>query len=139
MDQNSAPFMYLKNKFPELSDDKIKEGVFVGPQIRELKQDVKFEEQLSEVEKAAWKSFKNVTTNFLGNHKAENYRDKVADLAQFFKAMGCSMPAKVHFSALTQTSSQKISGQRQMSTDSDFTRTFPAWKSANQASGVPVC
>jgi len=53
------------------------------------------------VEKAAWKSFKNVTTNFLGNHKAENYRDKVADLAQFFKAMGCSMPAKVHFSALT--------------------------------------
>jgi len=37
MDQNSAPFMYLKNKFPELSDDKIKEGVFVGPQIRELK------------------------------------------------------------------------------------------------------
>jgi len=37
MDQNSTGFMYLKNKFPELSDDKIKEGVFVGPQVRELK------------------------------------------------------------------------------------------------------
>ena len=32
--------------------------------------DVKFEDQLSEVEKAAWKSFKNATTNVLGNHKA---------------------------------------------------------------------
>jgi hypothetical protein len=34
------------------------------------------------VEKAAWKSFKNVTTNFLGNHKAENCCDVVADLVQ---------------------------------------------------------
>jgi len=28
--------------FPKISDDKIKEEVFVGPQIRELIQDVKF-------------------------------------------------------------------------------------------------
>jgi hypothetical protein len=34
MDQNNAGFMYLKNKFPRLSDGKIKEGVFVGPQER---------------------------------------------------------------------------------------------------------
>jgi hypothetical protein len=45
---------------------KIKEVVFVGPQIRELIQDVKFQDQLSEVDKAAWKSLKNVTTNFFG-------------------------------------------------------------------------
>jgi ABC-type long-subunit fatty acid transport system fused permease/ATPase subunit len=36
MDQNSTGFMYLKNKFPTISDAKIKEGVFVGPQVREL-------------------------------------------------------------------------------------------------------
>jgi len=47
MDQNSAGFMYLKLKFPRISDCKIKEGVFVGPQIRELVQKVKFEDQLS--------------------------------------------------------------------------------------------
>jgi hypothetical protein len=29
MDQNSAGFMYLKNKLPRTSDAKIKEGVFV--------------------------------------------------------------------------------------------------------------
>jgi len=33
--------MYVKNKFPRTSDAKIKEGVFVGPQIRELIQDGK--------------------------------------------------------------------------------------------------
>jgi hypothetical protein len=66
MNQNSAGFMYLKNKFPKISDVKIKEGVFVGPQMRELLQDIKFEDQLSGVEKAAWKSFKNITPNFFG-------------------------------------------------------------------------
>jgi hypothetical protein len=35
-DQNSAGFMYLKNKFSWISDDKIKEEEFVVPQIREL-------------------------------------------------------------------------------------------------------
>jgi hypothetical protein len=43
------------------------EGVLVGPQIRELTKELQFEYQLSEVEKAAWKSFINVTSNFWGN------------------------------------------------------------------------
>ena len=47
--------MYLKNTFARMTDAKIKEGVFVGPQIKELVEDVKFEYQLSEVEKAARK------------------------------------------------------------------------------------
>jgi hypothetical protein len=47
MDQNVAEFMYLKIKLRKISDAKIKEGVFVGPQIRELIQDVRFEDQLS--------------------------------------------------------------------------------------------
>ena len=55
MDQNSGGFMYLENNFPRISDAKIRERIFVGIQIRELIQDVKFEDQLSEVEKAAWK------------------------------------------------------------------------------------
>jgi len=43
------------------------EWVLVGPQIGELTQYLKFEHQVSEVEKTAWKSFVNITTNFLGN------------------------------------------------------------------------
>jgi hypothetical protein len=77
MDQYSTGFIYLKNKFPRTCDAKIKEGVFVGPQIRELIQDIRFEYLLSEVERVAWKSLKNVTSNILGNHKVENYHDMV--------------------------------------------------------------
>jgi len=58
--------MYLKNCLPRIIDAINNEGVFVGPEITELIQDIKFENQLSEVEKAAWKSLKNVTTNFWG-------------------------------------------------------------------------
>ena len=58
--------MYLKNMFSMISHTKIKVGVFVGPQIKELIQDIKFDDQLSEVEEAAWKSFKTVTITFLG-------------------------------------------------------------------------
>ena len=93
MDQNSAGFTYLKNKFPRINDAKMKEGVFVGPHIGELIQDVKFADQLSEVEKSAWKSFKQ----FFYYYKAENCRDMVADLVQSYKAMGCSVSLKRYF------------------------------------------
>jgi hypothetical protein len=66
MDQKSAGFMYLRNKFPRKIDACIKEGVFFGPQIRELIQDVKFEDQPNAVGKTARKSLKNVTMNFGG-------------------------------------------------------------------------
>jgi hypothetical protein len=75
--QNSTGFVYLKNKFARITDAKIKEELCVGPQIRQWIQDVKFEDQLIEVEKAAWKSFENVTTNFLVNQKPENDRDSL--------------------------------------------------------------
>jgi hypothetical protein len=48
------------------------------------------------VRTAAWKSIKNVTTNFFGNHQAVNYLDMVAYLVQY-KAVGCNVSLKVHF------------------------------------------
>ena len=82
MDQNSAGFMYLKNKFPRIHDAKIKEGIFVWPQITELIQEIKFEGQLYEAEKAPWKSLKKSLPIFLGNHTADNYHDIAAGLVQ---------------------------------------------------------
>jgi len=89
--------MYFKNKFPRISDAKIKEGVLVGPQIRQSMQDVKFEDQLSEVEKSARTTLKNTTTYFLVNHKAENHRNTLAEVVQSDKAMGYNTSLKVHF------------------------------------------
>jgi len=67
MDQNITGFMFLKNTFPKVSDAKIKEGEFVGPNIRELIGDAKSEDQLSAVEITAWTSLKTVTNNFWEN------------------------------------------------------------------------
>ena len=47
LDKNGAGFHYLKEKFPRVSDSKIKEGIFVGPQIRALIRDGNFEDLLS--------------------------------------------------------------------------------------------
>jgi hypothetical protein len=88
--------MYLKNQLPRIIDSINKEGVFVGPEITELIQDIKFENQLSEVEKAAWKSLKKSLPIFGENHKAEQCCDVVADFVPSYKSMGCNMSIKFH-------------------------------------------
>ncbi|UYV73269.1 hypothetical protein LAZ67_10002412 [Cordylochernes scorpioides] len=97
MDRNASGSAYLKQKISSISEAKIKEGIFVGPQIRELQQDGNFQNSLNEVEAAAWNSFRNVCTNFLGSVKFENYRDIVNDLLLSYKALGCNMSLKIHF------------------------------------------
>ncbi|UYV81453.1 hypothetical protein LAZ67_20001237 [Cordylochernes scorpioides] len=97
MDRNVSGFAYLKQKCSSISDAKIKEGIFVGPQIREFLQDRNFQNSLNEVEAAAWNSFRNVCKNFLGSVKVENYRDIVNDLLLSYKALGCNMSLKIHF------------------------------------------
>jgi hypothetical protein len=54
MDQNGMEFLYLKSKFPKVSDAKIKEGSFVGPQIRKLISNEPFDNQFNEAVIAAW-------------------------------------------------------------------------------------
>jgi len=36
MDKTSHGYQYVRNKFPTMSDAQIKEGIFIGPQIREF-------------------------------------------------------------------------------------------------------
>jgi hypothetical protein len=80
-----------------LSEAKIKEGIFVGPQIRELAKDKTFDSIFNEVELAAWTTFKYICSNFLGNNKADNYQEIVERLLQSYEAMGCNMSLKIHF------------------------------------------
>jgi len=51
MDKTGRGFQNVRNKSPNVSDAKIKEGIFVRPQIRELMQDKQFDENLNEKEK----------------------------------------------------------------------------------------
>jgi hypothetical protein len=52
-----------------LSEARLKEGVFVGPDIRKLMFDEDFLLTMTEVEREAWIAFKNVVSKFLGNNK----------------------------------------------------------------------
>jgi len=56
-----------------VSDANIKEGIFIGPKIRELVQDKQFDEEVNETERIVWLSFKRICKDFLGNQKAANY------------------------------------------------------------------
>ncbi|GBM62949.1 hypothetical protein AVEN_160229-1 [Araneus ventricosus] len=72
MDCGGSGFQYLSLKFPKVSETKIKEVIFVGPQFRQLMKDPVFESKLTKKEAAAWTLFKELEENFFENHKAEN-------------------------------------------------------------------
>ena len=93
MDKTGRGFEYLRN----VSDAKIKEGIFIGPQVRGLKQDKQFDEDLNETERNAWLSFKRICKDFLGNHKTAMYQDVVQDLLTSHKDIGCTISLKIHF------------------------------------------
>jgi hypothetical protein len=78
-------------EFPKISDGKVKEGIFIEPQIREIINDDLLGHLLTEICMA------NVCLNFLGNVKAENYQELVEDLLNACQVMGCNMRFKIHF------------------------------------------
>ena len=62
--RDSEGLVYLRSKFPGISDAKIKEGVFIGPEIRDLINDIHFDLTLNTLERAAWVTFKDVVAGF---------------------------------------------------------------------------
>ena len=51
-------FTLLQQKFPRVGFEKLKAGIFDGPQIRELTTDSTFDDALSATELSAWGSLK---------------------------------------------------------------------------------
>lgn len=96
-DRSGALFKYLTDKFPNLSDAKIKAGIFVGPQIRELMKTTDVESVMTTVEREAWISFKKVVKGFLGNNKASNCKELVEEMIKNFHNLGCNMSVKLHY------------------------------------------
>jgi hypothetical protein len=88
---------FIHEKFPRLSEAKIQNGVFNGPDIRSLMKDKKFPKILSKQEKRVWEAFRDVIDNFFGNFKSRNYRKIVANLMDAMKECGCKMTVKTHF------------------------------------------
>jgi hypothetical protein len=59
--------------------------------------DEQFDHILSGNEKRAWNDFRLVATNFLGNNKADNYKELVEYLLLSYEELGCNMSLTIHF------------------------------------------
>jgi hypothetical protein len=69
----------------------LKDGIFIGPQIRDLLKDKYFDKPIQGDEKVAWDSFKFVVKGFLGNRRVQNYEELVNNLLQNYQKLGCNM------------------------------------------------
>ena len=97
LNKDGSCFMYICRSFPRLSDEKLKAGVFDGPQIRTLIRDTEFVKSMNAIESAAWNSFFEVVQKFLGNHKASNYKQLVMRMLKCFEEHGANRSIKLHY------------------------------------------
>ena len=82
-----------------MSNAKIKEGVFIGPQIGKLFRNDEFDKMLNKDESTASNCLKDVCQNFLGSHRVANFAELVTNLLHSYEVLGCKMSLKVHFLA----------------------------------------
>jgi hypothetical protein len=90
-------FKYLCERVSYLPEVKLKEGVFVGPDIRKLMFDEDFHLTMTEVERETWIAFRSVVTKFLGNNKDPDYVTIVVNMLEKSKVLECLMSLKIHF------------------------------------------
>ena len=87
----------MEEKFPKISEAKIKAGIFVVPQIRELFNGTQFTSKMTGLESYAWNGFKSVVENFLGNHKSVDYVKIVENMIQRYQALGSRIMSRFIF------------------------------------------
>ena len=88
MDKTGRRFEYVRNKLPNVSDAKIKEGIFIGPQVRELTQDKQFDDDLNETERNARLSVKEDLQGFLRKSQSRELSGCCAGPADFVQSYG---------------------------------------------------
>ena len=96
MDSTGKGILYLRQKFPSKREAKVKAEVFIGPEIRKLMGDKKFDANLNSKEKAGWDQFCLIVKNFLGNYKSPNYVQMVTNFLQAYHELGARMSLKIH-------------------------------------------
>ena len=94
---NSNLFGFFYNRFPRISEAKIKEGIFVGPQIWKVLKDSNFKNTLTAVERCAWKAFEWLRANFFGDTVSFLFQKEVENLLEVYKETSCRKTLKVQF------------------------------------------
>ena len=97
LEKDSDCLKYICMKFPGLTIEKLKAGIFDGPQIRKLMNGSDFCNFMNPAELNAWMAFRNVVKFFLGKTKAPNYKELVETLLGSLHQLGANMSIKLHF------------------------------------------
>ena len=97
LEKDGDCFKYICMKFPSPTIEKVKAGIFDGPQIRKLMNDSNFCNFMNPAELSAWMAFTNVVKFFLGKTKAPNYKELVETLLISLHQLGANMSIKLHF------------------------------------------
>ena len=97
LEKDGDCFKYICLKFSGFIIEKLKTGIFDGPQIRKLMNDANFCNFMNPAELSAWTAFTNVVKFFLGKTKAPNYKGLVETLLTSLHQLGASMSIKLHF------------------------------------------
>ena len=134
-----AAFTYLWEKFPRLSEAKLKEGIFIAPQIWDVIKDEYFDKLFQGDEKAAWNSFKFVIKVSLGNRRAQNYEELVNNLLKSYQKLGCNMSLKYTSFTRIWIFSRRIVVQRVMNTENVSIKTFLQWRRDIKGNGTVLC
>ena len=90
-------FRYIRSRFPGTSYEKVRAGIFDGPQIRTLIRDPAFVLHMTVVKSATWCSYVSVVKEFLGKTKADCYQDIVKQMLTNFQALGARMSIKIYY------------------------------------------
>lgn len=80
-----------------MSEAKLKEGIFVGPQIPKILLVENVDRVQQGMKRTAWKTFKSIATNFQGNGRAKNYRKLAEDLLEADKYLRYKISLKIDF------------------------------------------
>ena len=91
LDKDGDCFNFIAKTFPDLSMEKLKAGIFYGPQISKPMQDQIFPAPMTVAEKVS------VIQEFLGNTKASSYRNLVDVMLQSFQALVTRMSIKLYY------------------------------------------
>jgi len=69
-DKESKGFAYLRQNFPKINEAKMKEGIFIGPQIRQIFEDQDFGTKLHSTEEKPGRHLKASAATFWAIKKA---------------------------------------------------------------------
>ena len=139
LNKEGACFKYICGKFPGLTIEKLKAGIFNGPQIRKLMNDHEFPSSMSKEEFYARDAFVKVVKNFFGNKKASNYKELVANLLSSFEDIGAKMSIKVHFLHSHFDHFPENLGALSDEQGERFHQDFKKWKRGIKGDGMPSC